>query len=299
MNTPNPNPNPNPTPAPVTPEGLTLVPEHVQGAGLLVWWSLSGSASFERLEQAWEAEGLHEEDCPAPPSPMLALRLAVDEQARGKLRRVAFEGGHALVRDTVVTDDQGQTMPGTEPVVKLKLDETGDAPVLQFHGDLAMAQLIQQRWRELRTEWPSSAVTTWLPKYIKSRCDGTCLKDNGGNYYVPPAHVETMQKVKRAIKAASDHRLTTIEALRSEDAVEAILYSLVEETTTAVERALEDVDTPRIKRNRQKRLEELTAKVVRYEQILDVKAADLHQTLEEAEGTLALMVFDDHEEDDD
>lgn len=285
-------------PSPVTTEDLVLVSSDTQGTGLLVWWSLSGSASFEQLQAAWEAEGLHEEDCPAPPSPMLALRLACDEQARGKVRRIAFEGGHALVRDVVVTDDQGQTMPGTEPVVKLQLND--DETALQYHGDLALAQVIQNRWRELRTEWPSSAVTAWLPKYIKSRCNGVCLKENGGNYYVPPHAVETMYAVKRAIKAASEHRVTTIKAVRSDaDAVEEILWALSQETLKAVENALEDVDTARIKRNRQQKLEELTAKVVRYEQILGVQASELHETLEEAEGTLAMISFQGVDEDDD
>lgn len=271
---------------------VICVPSSVDGAGALLWWSLSGSIEYSRLRLAWLAEGLPEADCPAAPTPALALRLAVHANAHGQYLARRFDGGWVIAREHIEKDSSGDRQWSAAAVVRVRLSDPQGTD-LTVDGDQDLGAVVRAHYHAALVDWPATSVSTWLPTYVQARCDGLTMRETGGIYYVPPPAVPELQRVRRVLESVSGHRLTLIQALRTEEAVDAILGSLAADTESAIEAALEGADTPRKAKNRRDLVAALRARLERYEDLLGAKHAEIGEKLDAADRALTLIAFAD------
>jgi hypothetical protein len=273
-------------------QDVICVPEATEGAGALVWWSLEGTAPHAALAAAWEASGLPADDCPSAPTPALALRLAVAAVARARIRR-RFEGGWVIGEEG--QDDGGAW--AAHAVCRVWIDEAGTSPgatpECQWEGDDAIGRLVRAHYEAALVDWPSTSVSVWLPAYVRSRCDGVTMRESGGVYYVPPAAVPMLQAIRGVLHSVSHHRMTMVQALRTADAVEAILGALAADTDAAIQEALDSADTARKAEHRVEVVKALRERLLRYEALLGERHADLGDRIDEAERALALIALGD------
>jgi hypothetical protein len=270
---------------------VICVPSSVDGAGALLWWALSGSIQYSRLREAWLAAGLPASDCPAAPSPALALRLAVHANAHGTLLARRFDGGWVIAQESA-SDADGHRQWQAAPVVKVRLSDSLGSDVT-IEGNAELGAVVRAHYHAALVDWPATSVSGWLPTYVQARCDGIAMRESGGIYYVPPAAVPALQRVREVLESVSGHRLTLIQALRTEEAVEAILGSLATDTASAIEAALEGADTPRKAKNRRDLVAALRARLERYEDLLGAKHLELADQLDQADRALALIALAD------
>lgn len=263
--------------------------------GACVWWSLSGSIEYAKLQPAWEGAGLHADDCPTPPTPRLALNLAAHAAARGARRfaQAMDEEGHWVVAERMEASDDGVRKNTWEELLQVRLVETPEgAEIEQVSGRDDLFAVAKAHFYATMVDWPSTSVSEWLPRFIASRCDGIGLRKAGGIFYVPPAKLDYFRAVRAVVHAVSGHHITLMPAAeQSEDAVQEILRGLEAEVERCREEALEECDSPRKATIRRKKLADMVAKLDRYESALDVSADALHARLIEADRTLSLLAL--------
>jgi len=275
-------------------------------AGAVVYWSLRGSLDVSALTQVWEDAELPPEILLHPPSPDAALSRAVRTLASPRTLVRPLEGrkGYALVHERAKGDD-------LEHVVGLsvRLDAVGR---LQFlchkHGNwlslgrdtfgdtaaLKQAQAVQAAYDQALGEAAPEDVGGWLVRIALKYLDGVGLRDAGGFYYIPPAHVASWESVKRAVRAVSSHKLQQIDAMRSEDVVDAVLDAVDEEAQVFVEKTfseLADEMGVRALRTRVKRAEQVEAKVRRYEGLLGMRLEKLRERVGECQAAVAAAIL--------
>jgi hypothetical protein len=274
--------------------GVICVDSPTGGAGALLWWTLSGSIEYARLRSAWRSSGLPEDDCPEEPSAQLAFRIAIQAQAHGRRFARRFEGGWTIAEER--RDESGGW--SAVPLISVRLDESRldeeGHPSLDFGGgeiDAGLAALVRAHYLAALVDWPTTSVSTWLPRYVRARCDGVSMRDSGGIYYVPPAAVDRIQQIRLVLEGVSLHRIVLVQALRTADAVAAILAALCTDTDAAIEAALQEASTPLRARHRVAEVQELRSRLLRYEELLGARHADLGERIDEAERSLALLAL--------
>ncbi len=269
-------------------EDVVVVDAPTGGAGALVWWTLSGTVEYAALTAAWAAAGLPEHDCPSAPTPALALRLAVHAQAGRRRLARRHDGGWVIAAEG--RDNAGAYI--AHGVLSARLEEPVGAPaVLRVEGDEAAGSAVRAAYEEALRQWPSASLSVWLPNYVRARCAGVAMRDSGGIYYVPPPAVEALQAVRRVLERVSDHRLVLIQALRTDDAVAAILEAITADTEAAVSAALEEADSPLKARRRREVVASLAERLEQYGDLLGGAAQALAERLEEADRTLTLLAL--------
>lgn len=266
-------------------------------AGALLYWQLSGAIEHAALAAAWDAEGLAPEDCPAPPTPALALRLAIQSQAHGGRFARSTDDGWVLA-EPLSDAESSQAEDGDQrwmaaSVLRARLglaDARGHLPLL-CEGDEHLAAIVRAHYEAALVDWPSISASAWLPRYVLGRCDGLALRCTGGFYFIPPAAMERFHRVRRVLEAVSRHKIYLIQALRTEDAVSAILAALKADTDAAVEAAVAEGDTARKASSRLEVVRGLRDRLVRYEALLGERYEDLGQSLDASERALALIAL--------
>src|SRR5574337_908912 len=74
-------------------KGIIAVQDQVSTAGVVSYWHLSGVVRSEKLNEAWQSEGLDENHLPMLPTPRAALGRAVNEvKERRQLVRPLADG---------------------------------------------------------------------------------------------------------------------------------------------------------------------------------------------------------------
>jgi hypothetical protein len=240
--------------------------EEIAGAGALTYWTLSGELDPAALAEGWEDAGLEESKLPSPPSSTVALSRAVrEQQSRHRLVRKTRDG-YAIVNEKVAGNDLDY---GVE--LHVSLDAAG-----RVTGTPAEHIAIEQ----VRSDYDhhlgvctAEDIGAWLCRLVREH-DGVALRDTGGFYYVPPTRLEAWKQATRLLGAVSTHKVYLVPAMRSEDAVEAILAAVqgeAEAEAAQVEKELEGASLgERALSTRESRLHEVEAKVGRYEALLGV-----------------------------
>lgn len=252
--------------------------EQVAGAGALTYWTLSGDLDPSALAEGWEDAGLEESRLPSPPSAAAALARAVrEQQSRHRLVRKTRDG-FAIVAEKVAGNDLDY---GVE--LRVSLDVAGRV-VGEPASHIGVKEVDAAYGRHLEI-CTAEDIGGWLCRLVREH-DGVALRDTGGFYYVPPAKLEAWRQATRLLSAVSRHKVYLVPAMRSEDAVEAILAAVqaeAEAEAAAVEKELEgDSLGERALSTREGRLQEVEAKVGRYEALLGV-------TLDRFRGRLKVL----------
>lgn len=274
----------------MTTPGVIALTEDVPTAGAIVWWRLSGTVLIDELEDAWDDHGLDVKELPQPPIGIAALRRAVleQQQQRRLVRKLADGSGYALVIEKADGRDLDYDVHA-----RFTLNPIG---VLECEGNAPekLKEQVRVSYAVHQAELSPTDVGTFLVKQVESH-DGVRLRDTGGIYFVPSTALDAWRKVTQALKVASGHLLFEVPALRSEDAVEAVLDAIAQEAaqeadTIAREMAEQDLGE-RALDNRAERAKAMRAKVQRYEQLLGRELDTLTERLQDLGAQLTVAAL--------
>ena len=132
--------------------------------------------------------------------------------------------------------------------------------------DAALGNLIRERFLYHLSVLTPRELAYWIPARIFA-LDGVALRERGGVYFVPKPGVPGWQRVVRALRVVSAHKLYGIPAMPVADAAAAFLDAMSAEADGFAARAYADLPSLG-KRGRSTRVQEvqhLVAKVGRYE----------------------------------
>lgn len=276
-------------------------------AGAVVYWSLRGSLDVAALTQVWEDAELPLEILLHPPSPDAALSRAVRTLAspRTLVRPLEGRNGYAVVQERAAKDgvlhstefSVRQTVAGRLEFLVPGYSWMSTGGVQGSVAEAAVcrrAHSVQIAYEKALGEAAPEDVGGWLVRLALKYLDGVGLRDAGGFYYIPPAHVASWESVKRAVRAVSNHKLQQIDAMRSEDVVDAVLDAVDEEAQVFVEKTfseLADEMGVRALRTRIARAEQVEAKVRRYEGLLGVRLEKLRERVGECQAAVAAAIL--------
>lgn len=266
-----------------------------QSTGCIVWWRLAGTVQVSVLQDAWKQANLPEELLPEPPTQHTALGRAMSELAERRRLVRALKGrkGWGVVEETA-------TDTTLDYQLNLKARIADGALMLEPDtGKLADEVKVQfASYSSAYTITDTSALLCSLVKRLKA----VPLRDTGGVYFVPRDQVPELRRAVEALKTVSDHRVFEVPALKSDEAVEAILAALISEADKETSEMETEFDTAelggRALRTRAGRAESLLAKVKEYETLLGTNLQAITERvagLKDALVTAALAADTDQE----
>lgn len=198
-------------------------------AGAIVFFRCT-STEAAPLEKATGDGGLDTGALPDLPSAEVALHRAVDEQrAKRRLVRPVEGGGWAIVDEHL--DDDGKPVAYALQIV-VRRDTSNE---LVFEPvDHPLSAEISVSYSRHRTSYAATDISAWLVKLAEQH-DAVSPRDRGGFYFVPRQRLESFRKWSRAVHAASGSRVFFIPAMKSDEALEAILDAITREAEAEAE----------------------------------------------------------------
>jgi len=282
--------------------GVVVVPQGAEGAGAVVWWTLSGHVEVEGFKAAWAAQGLDEALLPDLPSAATALRRAV----------YALKGPSTLVRSldkstskwAIVEESRvdkaivalGGTVTGplkydVECVVSRNEDDTlSFEPATEFTDTHPLVMQVRGAYEQAKGQHDHADIGSWLSRLVR-KVDAVPLRERGGVYFVPRDQVETLNKMRAALRAASANSIQTVPAMRNDDAVEAILDAVRREAQDEAQGMQDDLMAGTFGQKgleaRAERCAAAMGKVRRYEHLLGVSMESLIVQIGDLQAALA------------
>lgn len=266
-----------------------VVVEAMEGAGAVVYWSLSGAIDHAKLVAAWKAAGLDPEDLVEPPSAIMALQRAVRAEAGKRVLARSIDRGHwALVEEAVVNDKL--VYYDDPPMLDARLDVANDALVLDPPNSEVAAK-VRAEFDRGKAVVESRDVSNWLAD-LCSKLGGVTLRVTGGIYFLPPNGLADFEKAIAVLESVSAHRIENIPAMRSDKAVRAVLHAVeaeAEAAALALEEDLAKVEEfgPKALYGRRDKAEKMKAKLAGYEELLGVGLEALKDKLDVLRANLA------------
>jgi hypothetical protein len=289
---------------------VALTDGSIDTAGAVVWWRLAGGLDLEKLKAAWTAAELPERWLPEAPSPEVALRRAVGELrgSRQLVRPLEGTKGWAVIKESATGDD----LDYSKALVVAKLNKVGKATIgagpggLDPQGDslpdiVRMIGEVTAAFTRCENEYPSGAVSGWLCDIV-SLLGAVSLRDTGGVYFVPRDSLDQWNKVAEALRVTSAHVVLGMPALRTSDAVDAILDALTQEMNTETTRLDDDVAGGKLGKRalntRLMQINSLGAKLGRYETLLGARLDDIRTKLSQCEVAVtgAILAIDPNDD---
>ena len=159
-------------------------------------------------------------------------------------------------------------------------------------ADHPLADSIRAAFKLAETEVPSDVIGLWLAQKVMPALTAVPLRDSGGVYFVPKDQQIALNLIAKVLEASSGHALHRIPAMRSADAVAAILDAIqaeAEKESAQLEAdALSDDLGPRAFRGRIKVADALRAKVESYETLLGSNLDALKERIEKLRAALTI-----------
>lgn len=263
--------------------------------GRIVMWSLQGDMTVSALGAALEAAG-SKAIPPEPPSALVALHRAVDAVARalGRLEvHHVSRGEWAIVGKPVEhTGVQRELVYPIDCTAKLVRPEGGGEEYLEITG--RGEDQIRAAYEVAKGVLAPSDIGTWLTDKA-AKLGAIPLRDRGGVYFVPQPQVWKWERIVKAIKACSKHGVYALPAMKSQDAVEAILSALTADTQAACDKIADDIADgtlgTKALANREKSTAELLDRVSQYETLLGSKLDALRTAIAETQAAVATAAF--------
>jgi hypothetical protein len=269
------------------------VPElAAQGAGAIVYWRLSSKpVDFEALKTSWREAGLPDSLLLSTPEPETALRRAVSEQ-RGARRLVrSVKGAHVIVDETA----HSKTVERPSDVdysaqATVKLDKVGRVQVEPYNYKLHAE--VKAAYEKSLGEITDSDFSGWFSTKLIAYVQGVTLRPGGGTYFVPRSMIETWNRIIAVVRDVSEHRIFSIPAMESSEAVAAVLDAIEQEAAAEVESMEKDLAAGtlggRALETRVGRTEFVERKVERYEELLGVRLDAMRQRIHELRAQLTV-----------
>jgi len=276
---------------------IIAMPAGADGAGIITWWSLSGDIKASDLQTAL-AGIIDPALMPRPGGASAALARAVAKRCAARQTRkhgvIAIrrsESSWWLVNKRAVDDGED-----VELAAYARVEVVNDVPceVYLRDGDYDLAEAIVAEAASASDTLAATQFSTWLSGLHHRIFNATSLRDAGGFYYVPPAKRDTHKQLWDAIMKASKHRVYTIDALPTEDTIDAVFASLERDYRTAVaaiEDVLKDADPATRSVNVSKvRAEKLAAKLDSYRSLIGSRVDVLADHLLTIQSALAVAI---------
>lgn len=282
-------------------KGVVAVDQHVPTAGAIVWWRLRGSVDYEALSLAWDSIGETRSLLPAPCTETTSLRRAVGEiRAKRTLVRPLGKGnGFAIVREKVTKNEAELEH---EVLAKVTLDGIGRLDFTRVCGHVPgssveldrMESDIRSSFKRHLSALESEDISSWLV-WLMPRVDAVSLRQSGGVYFIPAQQTDRFAKIVSAIRSVSDHVVNRVPAMRSDDAVAAILDALEQEATAEAASMEAEVEAMKLGErgfsNRIDHCDAVETKVTRYEELLGKKLDSLRIRLQSLRASLTMAVM--------
>jgi hypothetical protein len=255
-------------------------------AGAIVWWRLSGTIRRDELGDAWGQAGLTGPDdlsLPDYTTPKQALQraLPVVEDKRHFLRSLPQHGGWAVVEEHL--DSTTTLAHQVVATVSVKDDRLVIDP-----PDYRDAGRIEEEFLACLERLETTDVSGWLAGTLMPAAKAVTLRDTGGIYFIPREYVDLYKRYTDVLAAVGAHRFFLVPALRSDEAVEAILDALCREAEQAALQVETELDNERLGKRalltRMDAAEAMLAKVRTYESLL---GRGLDQLVQRIEGLKA------------
>ncbi len=271
-------------------EGLVALELPGEMTGEVVFWTLSGDIAADKLAAAFAAEGLPAEILPQPSSPERALHRAAEQQRdAGSVVRKRPKGGWQIM--VIATDADGE-LAATRGA-RILLNEEEEIVVEAPEGSQlapALEAQVRASFAHHRTHITATDVSSWL---VRIQASAVALRSTGGVYFTPRAAVEQLRKIKRALRACSAHTIYEIPAMKSAEAMVAVVDSLARECDETIAKIRQEVQDGELgKRAIATRIDEaaqLTKKVEGYERLLGRPLGEITAKLALLRGDLGKM----------
>lgn len=236
-------------------------------AGAICYWRLSGATDLAKLGEEWHRHGIDHTQFPLPlaTSPEVALHTAMQDQRERRVLVRPLEGrkGWAIVRERA----QGQDL-AHEIELRVHLDNVGSLRADRHH---VLLPAIRAEFDRALNQYGPGATSGWLVKTIY-RSNAVALRDTGGIYFVPRQELADWRRVVVAVRDASAHAVFEIPALRSSEAVDAVLDAVAMEAQAEADKMSEELSAgtlgARTLQSRSARCQEALEKVESYESLL-------------------------------
>lgn len=266
-------------------------------AGELTYWSLSGPIDREALRKEWLDLGLDTAHLPDEAKDGPSLRQAMLEW---KDRRTNVEhlkdGGWAVVKKADKEDEEGHDVEH-RTLMRVWLEKDEDSTRIKFAGGTPDDhQKVREAFRKHKQIITSSNLSVWLVKQVY-RLDSTSLKRTGSVYFVLPDRVQEWHDIVEAISSCSSHAVYGIKAfMNDEGAARAILDSIVAEAEAEIAKVQTMIDEKkqgaRGLKNKRTEMEQLEAKLKRYEALLDTRLDGIRSKLDVLDDNIGLALLD-------
>jgi hypothetical protein len=205
-------------------------------AGALVWWELRGNLPLEELAEAVALQGLPAAWLPTAARMETVARRAGQaciEHNRQLLRPLGKRGHFDFVTESIESESEkaGSTAKlHYQANVRVLVDDQSIHVEPATSSDVALAKRIASAVEAYTDLLVPGDVSTWLIWVLEHRVFGVSLRQRGGFYFVPAGEpLETWRKVARCIASCSEHVCSSMSAVRSDDAVAAILKAVRDE----------------------------------------------------------------------
>lgn len=255
-----------------------------QAAGAMIWWELSGNVDRDTLTLAWKAAGLDEKFVPDTISSREALKRALDEMREKRLLVRPLEGarGYSLVEERAA----GEKLEYAQQLTVT----CGEGAALVFEPTIHpwCADVVQKHFAQQLTLNPSD-ISGLLLRFCESLLS-VPLRSRGGFYFLPPAAVEKFRMAAQVLRLVSGHVCYEIPAMRSKEAVEAILAAVQHEAEAEAAAMVEILDAGEVGarglRGQANRCARVEAKLASYEDLLGAKLTALTDNLKSIRARL-------------
>ena len=258
-----------------------------RSCGRITFWDLSGDVDLDALVAALGDVVKHPEN----PTPKVSLHRAVDECARRHNLEVRHRGAGMwdIVGEPV--EDNRQLVYPIETSARLmtKADGIGNDVGISTTGKYDMEVLAD--YSKARGVLATTDIGNWLCDTLTT-LGGVPLRDRGGVYFVPQDRVATWERVTTALQACSLHKVHRVPAMRSQDAVEAILAAVTADTRKACQTIAEDIGSAtlgkRALETRENQTADLLERLDRYEGLLGTRLDELRTAIDETRSAVAV-----------
>lgn len=283
-------------------ELLAVNSDIADAAGAIVYWRLSGAIELDALEDAWTGAGLDKKLLPRPTTPDRALFRALSELAGPRILCRPLERkkrGYAIVRETANAD----STLSYETLLQawIDTDSNGTATLrvdAANYPDTTIAKTTLRKYAAFCGELSTGEIADWIAQRVLPSVKAVGLRDRGGIYFVPANTVDEWRSMVDVVRSVSEHRIFEIPAMRSDEAVQAILDAITgeaEEAAAEMEADLTGADATdaggglgiRSIRHRERRCEALLSKLDTYQELLGIRMDNMHKRIAELQAGLA------------
>ena len=268
---------------------IIAVPE-AQEAGAIIWWRLAGEINADDLAFAWESAGLDEKLLPGVVTPGVALRRAVMRQKmRSRWVHPLKGGGWALTDATENADEEVDYNLS----LRARVDQIGG--LVMKPADHLLVPRVRADYNHFLGTLIGGDISQWMTRLMYT-LHAVSLRDTGGVYFVQRGDaIIRWRKMVVAIRAISNHAVFEVPALKSDEAVTAILDAVAREAETALESMRGEMGDRDLKEkaldNRIDKCEELLGKLGSYESLLGVGLEGVQSKVNEMKANLSAAML--------